>query len=147
MNDEITTTPKDFFDNALKVLNTKTPADKIKSRPGAGGRSFSYVELGYVVTQLDKAFNRLWEFEILEQEIGKGQVWVKGRLTVHLSNTFSLKKESFGSAEIKRYATTKAIIDIGNDLKTAQADALKKAASLLGVAQDIYFANEFEEEE
>ncbi len=135
-----------FLESTIKTLNEPTPKDKIKTRPGSGGMSFSYVEVGYVIAQLDKAFNKLWEFEITEQQVGDRQVWVKGRLTVHLAPNFSLKKDSFGSSEIKKYGTgtprAGQVIDIGNDFKAAQADALKKAASYLGVASDIFYKND-----
>ena len=37
------------------------------------------------------------------------------------------------------------MLDYGNDLKAATTDALKKCASELGIASDIYGANEFKE--
>lgn len=133
--------------NSISILGSPTPSEKIKRRPGAGGKMFDYVEIGYVVAQLDKAFNRLWEFEIIADGISNenNQVWVRGRLTVHLAPNFSLKKEAYGSSDIKRYAVgdnAKKVIDIGNDFKSASSDALKKAASLVGVAQDVYFPHE-----
>lgn len=123
---------------SLQVLAEKTPDDKIKTRPGPGGMQLSYVEVGYVVSQLDKAFNHLWEFEILDQQIGKQQVWVRGRLTAHLAPGFAIKKDAYGSAIIKMFKGG-GIVNIGHDLKAAASDALKKAASLLGVASDVYY--------
>lgn len=141
------TTQNYFTDHILKVLNKNTPKEKIKKRPDG----FDYVEIGYVVSQLDEAFNRLWEWEIIEQQLGDRQVWVKGRLTVHLAPNFSLKKDAYGSADIQRYRTGHAkagqVMDIGNTLKSASSDALKKAASMLGIASDVYFPNEFQKPE
>lgn len=127
--------------SAIEVLNEKTPKDKIKERPGPGGMSVSYVEVGYVVSQLDKAFNRLWEFEIVEQQIGKTQVWVRGRLIAHLAPGFAIKKDAYGSAIIKMFKGG-GVVNIGHDLKAAASDSLKKAASLLGVASDVYYPHE-----
>lgn len=134
-----------FGKGALDTLGTKTPASKIKQRPGASGMSFNYVEVGYVIGQLDKAFGRLWDFEILEQQIGKDQVWVRGRLTAHIAPNFDLKKDAYGGSDIKKYKSGEKMgetMDIANDLKSATSDALKKSASLFGVARDVYFPKE-----
>jgi len=53
-------------------------------------------------------------------------------------------KEQYGGAEIK-YKKGSGIMDYANDLKTSATDALKKCASELGIASDIYGANEFKE--
>jgi len=129
--------------SSLEVLSETTPKDKIKQRPGPGNMVLNYVEIGYVVNKLDEAFNHLWEFEILDEKVGETQIWVKGRLTVHLAPNFSIKKESYGGASIKKYKDGD-VIDVGNDMKAAASDALKKCASLLGVAKDVYYPNEVE---
>ena len=145
MTDDIIKLPN-YFATIAKTLEERTPPEKIKKRPGPGGITLDYVEIGYVLKQLDKAFNHLWDFEILEEEVRKDQVWVKVKLTIHLAPSFDLKKEAFGSSDIKRYSSGPnegKVIDIANDLKSASADALKKAASLLGIAADVYYPREF----
>jgi isopentenyldiphosphate isomerase len=54
-------------------------------------------------------------------------------------------KEQFGRADVKFKKGTEIPIDYGNDLKAASTDALKKCASELGIASDIYGKNEFKE--
>lgn len=122
----------------VRIINGGTPSKYIKQRPGRGGKSFSYVEVGYVIQQLNQAFSRAWDWEIQEQQIGNKQVWVKGKLTVYFAKDFSITKSSFGGSDIK---TTQdgTTVDIADDLKAASADALKKAASMLGIAADVYF--------
>lgn len=129
--------------SSLAILDEKTPENKIKQRPGPGGMILNYVEIGYVVGKLDEAFNHLWEFEILDEKVGETQIWVKGRLTVHLAPDFSIKKEAYGGSAIKKYREDE-VMDIGNDMKSAASDSLKKCASLLGVAKDVYYPNEME---
>ena len=129
--------------SSLQILSEATPQNKIKQRPGPGGMTLNYVEIGYVVNKLDEAFNHLWEFEILDEKVGETQVWVKGRLTVHLAPDFSLKKEAYGGATIKKFKEG-GVIDVGNDMKAAASDSLKKCSSLLGVAKDVYYPNEVE---
>ena len=76
-----------------------------------------------------------------------GQVWVQGRLTIRNPKTFApiVIKEQFGGADIKFKKGTKVPLDYANDLKAAATDALKKCASELGIASDIYGKNEFKE--
>jgi hypothetical protein len=127
-----------FQNTVIEILKKSTPASEIKKRKGPGGIMLDYVSIGYIISQLDEAFQKLWEFEVVDQKVGRKQVWVKGRLTVHLAPNFSLKKEAFGSSDIKEYKAG-GVIDIGNDLKSAASDALKKSASLLGIASDIFY--------
>ena len=143
----ITTVNQGITDTQWKAIGAITPADKIKTRPGNAGRMFTYVEVGYVISQLDEAFGRLWDWEVIEQNVGQSQVWVRGRLTIHVAPNFDLKKDAFGSSDIKKFTTTKMAIDIGNDLKSASSDALKKAASYLGIASDVYFPHEYQDDD
>lgn len=125
------------------LVDVKTPSKYIKQRVGTGGKMFDYVETGYVVKTLNEKFQwkgiPLWDFKIIEQQIGNAQIWVKGQLTIHLSDSITITKEQFGAADIKKSRTTQAIISIGDDLKAASSDALKKCASLLGIASDVYW--------
>lgn len=130
-------------------LRKPTPKKFIKKRQGAGGRSFDYVEAGYIKDLLNKTFNS-WSFTIVDKQIGQEQIWVQGRLTVQVPvqqpdgkvEFVSIVKEQFGGAMVKRskYDGNK-VIDIGNDLKAAASDALKKCASEWGVASDIYWGD------
>lgn len=132
-----------FSKSQLAILNQPTPRQFIKQRPGAGGQSLSYVEVGYVVGLLNLLFGHFWDWEIVDEQIGKKQVWVKGKLTI---NSFADKdrkivKSAYGSSAIKFNRTTGEPIDVGDDLKAASSDALKKASSLLGIAADVYWPN------
>lgn len=120
------------------LIGATTPKDKIKKRPGRGGKEFDYVETGYIVELLNTTFNGMWDFEIDEQQVGASQVWVKGKLTVYLSPEMKISKTQFGGSEVKKDREGK-IVDIADDLKSASSDCLKKCASLLGFAKDIYW--------
>lgn len=146
--DKLMTTPN-FTKKQLDILTRITPEKYIKSRQGRGGQSFSYVEVGYVVSTLNEAFGPAWDWEIIEQGLGKKKVWVKGRLTVWFGPDFKFSKVAFGGTDVKypvKYVNNARVtdyeagpIDVGDDLKAASADALKKAASMFGLAADIYF--------
>lgn len=131
-------TKSDLSKTVNNLFSLKTPKEFIKKRPGAGGMVFDYVEVGYVVTKLNEAFGVYWEWKITDKQIGDGQVWVQGSLTVKSPNGFSVTKDAYGGSDIKKTRDGK-ILDIANDLKAASSDALKKAASLFGIAADIYF--------
>lgn len=130
-----------------EALRQPTPKKFIKKRMG-GGRSFDYVEAGYIKDLLNKTFNS-WSFTIVDKQIGNSQIWVQGRLTVQVPVTqpdgkiefISIIKEQFGGASIKKSTRDGSTIDIGNDLKAAASDALKKCASEWGVASDIYWGD------
>lgn len=123
-------------------LKEPTPARFIKKRPGRGGLTFEYVETGYVTDFLNRKFNCMWSFEVIDKQVGKEKVWVLGKLTVYIPTRFGIQpiiKSQFGGADIKKDKITRIPIDIGDDLKSAASDALKKCASLFGIASDIYW--------
>lgn len=127
----------------LHILQ-KTPAKHVYTRPGRGGQQFTYVTGTYVKKVLNYAFGWDWDFEIIDKGREGAQVWVQGRLTARMGER-KIVKEQFGRAEIKMMKGTQNAVDYGNDLKAAATDALKKCASELGVASDIYGKDEFNE--
>jgi hypothetical protein len=130
-------TVPEFNEAQLRIIERRTPVQFIKQRPGRGGKMLDYVEVGYVVQQLNEAFHFMWDFEIEEQQIGSSQLWVRGKLRIHVRPDFAIVKSAFGGSDIKLKEGRP--MDIADDLKAASADALKKAASLLGLAADVYY--------
>jgi hypothetical protein len=128
----------------LKIVQ-RTPKEHIHQRPGKGGGKWDYVTGTYVKKVLNFTFGWLWDFQVIDKGTVGGQIWVQGRLTIRAPKTFEpiLIKEQFGGADIKFKKGTKAPLDYANDLKAAATDALKKCASELGIASDIYGKNEF----
>jgi hypothetical protein len=130
--------PQFLSEAQLEFLTQKTPQQYIKSRPGPGNKPVSYVEVGYVINVLNQAFGYNWDFKISDQQIGNKQVWVKGELSVRLKGQM-ITKSQFGGADIKKNKNSEEAISIADDLKTAASDCLKKCASLMGIASDVYF--------
>lgn len=130
----------------LNFILAKTPKSQIKTRPAKGGGSWSYVSGSYVKKVLNLMFGWDWDFQVLEQIANPeyGEIIVKGRLTVR-SGGKEIVKEQFGNKEIIFRKGTKIPLSIGNDLKAAATDALKKCANDLGLAQDVYAPQEFKE--
>lgn len=126
----------------------KTPEIFIKERPAKGGGKWKYVTGGYVKKCLNLMFGFDWDFEILENQVIFGEVIVKGRLTVR-TNGKTIVKTQFGNKDIvykkELVGGERMPLSIGNDLKAASTDALKKCAAEIGIASDIYNAEEFKE--
>lgn len=145
--------------NALSVeqmnfLFAKTPEHQVKTRPAKGGGTWKYVTGAYVKKVLNLMFGFDWDFTVKDHQydLNVGQAFVLGRLEVR-TNGKTVVKEQFGRVEIKfknewvdgKKKPTNIPLDLGNDLKAATTDALKKCASELGIASDIYAENDYKE--
>lgn len=128
-------------DQALLVAQT-TPANYIYERPAKGGGTWKYVTGNYVKSRLNLVFGFNWDFEVVSHEIIQKSVVVLGKLTVRDGKGQAVSKMQFGRADIKFKRNSQDMLDIGNDMKAAATDALKKCASELGIAGDIYGQNE-----
>ena len=112
------------------------PFGDIKNRPGRNGQSVSYVEAHSVVQRLNDALAGDWCFRVLEREILDGEVIVLGELRAG-----EVVKQAFGGSEVTKTRDGK-VVSLADDLKSAATDALKKAATLLGVALQLYGVEE-----
>jgi hypothetical protein len=132
----------------LRMLQ-RTPPQYIYNRPGKGGKNWDYVPVGYIEKVLNYVFGWNWDFEIIKQEMIGEQIVCLGKLIVKDDKGHLLGKCANGRADIKflkdKPHKPEFYLDIGNDYKASASDALKKAASLLGIASDIYHKQEFNE--
>ncbi len=132
------------------ILSQRTPTDAIRYRQGRGGsQRLAYVSHAWVTRVLNEAFGFRWSWDVTDTVIVPDlheplEVIVRGRLTVTTPDGGTVVKEQFGSTDVKRFKPEKGggVISLGDDLKAASSDALKKAASLLGVALDLYGASD-----
>lgn len=126
------------------LLEKPFEPNQIKQRQGNFGHILDYVEGHAVTLRLNDAFDANWSFEIVKYRILKetDEVLVLGKLTAEGST-----KMTFGSKAIARNKETKAILSLGDDLKAASTDALKKAASLFGVGLYLYSESKTNEKE
>jgi hypothetical protein len=127
-------------------LFRKTPASQIKTRPAKGGGTWDFVSGSYVKKVLNFISGFNWDFEVMESQLllECGQVVILGKLTIRLKGQ-QIVKMQYGRSDIKFRRNTKIPLDVGNDFKAASTDALKKCASELGVAADIYGKQDFKE--
>lgn len=114
------------------ILTRPFPPELIKQRQGQGGKTLSYVETHAVIARLNESVDA-WDFTIEKYEVMEDEVVVLGKLVIEGSIT----KSAFGGSSITRDREGRAA-SIANDLKAAGSDALKKAASLLGVGLELY---------
>ncbi|WP_213279362.1 Rad52/Rad22 family DNA repair protein [Chryseobacterium indologenes] len=126
----------------------KTPEKAKKVRPAKGGGTWTYVSGSYMKKQLNILFGWNWDFEIVSEQIlvDAGEVVVKGKLTCR-SNGQTIVKMQYGNKDIMFKKGTKTPLSIGNDLKAAATDALKKCAAEIGIAQDVYGPEDFKDVE
>ncbi|PKN07049.1 MAG: hypothetical protein CVU73_14545 [Deltaproteobacteria bacterium HGW-Deltaproteobacteria-8] len=110
-------------------------AAEIRHREGGNGKILDYVEGHVVVARLNDAFDGNWDFIVKSFDVNeaRGEVLVVGRLTAE-----GITKMQFGSSSITRHKTTKEPVSIADDLKAAATDALKKCATLFGVALSLH---------
>lgn len=140
-------------ENQLAFILRRTPDNYIKKRPGKGGGTWKYVTGGYIKKCLNLMFGWDWSFEIVTEQILHDEVIVKGKLTCN-SGGKSIVKMQFGNKDIayrkqtdeeKSKGAIKIPLSIGNDLKAAATDCLKKCAAEIGLAADVYNAEDFKE--
>lgn len=157
----------------LKQVPTATPKQFVKTRPIRGGKRAPYVEVGYVKQVLNTVFGPFWSFtrvgnpqylmDPLHVTDGRlGIIVVRCRLTVSIPTPLGwqdISKEAVGEAEIQRFGegtgknpnpNAGKAVNLGDDEKAAESDALKRCASYLGIAADVYWGKDevktFEEE-
>ena len=129
--------------NQLQLLLKKTPDKYVRKRPAKGGGEWDYVSIGYVQKALNIMFGFDWDFEIINQQVIGNEAIVQGRLTVR-TNGRTITKSQFGNKDIMMKKDG-SYLSIGNDLKAAASDCLKKCAAMVGIAADIYNKQEFME--
>jgi hypothetical protein len=118
------------------ILETPFTPEMIKQREGIHGQMLDYIEGWAVIECLNQAFEADWTFEIEKHEILENEVLVLGKLSAG-----GVTKTQFGSSTITRDEQTGTSVSLGDDLKAAATDAVKKCASLLGVGLHLYNGN------
>lgn len=134
----------------IDILQRPFKKSEIKEREGSFGKMLSYVEGHAVIQRLNEAFGSEWSFEIMNDKIISEHLVVTVRLSVQ-TPTGVLVKDAYGGKKLnktreKRYKDSSGkdvvvppdYLDISSDYKAASTDALKKAATLFGVALDLY---------
>lgn len=142
----------------LDIIKQGVPSPLIKWRQ-KGGRNYSYVELPVVTDILNRLFGNLWSWNILENNIHdtgivdqknggtKRYVQIRGCLTVPMQDPHDPDKFVWIQREANGvHALNGADMEIrASAFKSASSDGLKKAASTLGVARNVYMSDELQQ--
>lgn len=113
------------------ILTRPFPSELIRHRPGQNGQQLSYIPTFAVIARLNEGCDA-WDFEITEHLLFDNEVVVIGKLTAD-----GITKVAFGGSAVTKDNAGR-IVSLADDLKSAASDALKKAASLLGVGLELY---------
>jgi len=131
------------------VLLGKTPKGEIRSRlmnpknpEGDNNPRFFYVEHAYVEQVLNYAFMLQWSVKCISKERIGEEVFVEILLSVTFKDKSVVEKTGFGGAKHLNNPNT----SWGDVFKSAYSDAIKNAATKLGVALDLYRHEEVEQE-
>ena len=105
----------------------------IRSRKGRSGITLSYVETSEYIKRLNQVFDYNWSFEIVDEKVDNGFVIVRGKLTAE-----GITKSQYGTSHITVGKDSGEVLAIGDDMKSAGSDALKKCCSLFGIGLHLY---------
>ena len=113
------------------LMMQKTDLAYIKERKGPGKSILKYVDVQYMIRALNFAFGFDWSFDVIETRQEGDYLTVLGKLTVNMDGTI-ISKTQWGSQQLR------AKMELGDGLKGATSDSLKKCASMFGIAADVY---------
>ena len=130
-----------------KLLERKFPKSQVLQRPADGGKMINYLEAASVVQRLNEVFAFKWSLELISEHIQKDEIVVRVRLKV-LDGSDAFVREAFGGVTRKHRRNGEGYANaLADDLKAAQSDAFKKAASLLGIGLYLYSSTGFENQQ
>lgn len=124
------------IDNASVITALRAPFNNVGRVPVGGGQQADYIEWTDAVIRLNETVGEdNWDWHVSDPTfLGDAQAGFaicKGSLTIRFPDGTTSTKEQFGGNEYGRGMTA------DNAIKGAGSDALKKAASLFGIAFEL----------
>ena len=122
-----------------EIIERKLNPKWIKQRKGRVNKTLDYIEGHRVIMLLNEAFDYKWSFEVLEKQTvapqkGYPYIEILGQLTIPGVGV----KQAYGSKSV--------VGDPSQCAKAAATDALKKAASLVGIGLELWSDDELYED-
>ena len=116
-----------------KISKIETPKGFVKKKLG-----FDYVELSYMKNIANEQFPG-WSWTIIKSEaLGSEAYVVHGRLK-WFDNGVWREGDMVAAHRIQKKRGTNEFVDVGNDLKSANTDTMKKAFNVyMDIAADVY---------
>ena len=132
---------KDVTKQHAKVSQIETPKAYVYKKQG-----FDYVKLEYMSAIADKNFPG-WSWTIINTEVlGSEAYVVHGRLK-WVDNGIWREGDMVAAHRIQKKQGSSVFVDIGNDIKSANTDTMKKAFNTyMNIADDVY-RKQYEEAE
>ncbi len=135
---------------AIEVLTRKFEKKDIKQRQGSFGKKLDYIEGHRIIQRLNEAFNHNWSFEVitpLDKAVIQDSVIVHVRLVIPGEpGQMPVVKDGIGGKKLTKVRGKDEYLDLSSDFKAATTDALKKAATTLGIALDLYGSDESDDD-
>jgi len=116
-----------------QLLEQPFPKELLKTRKGTFGKSFTYVEGAEYIRKLNEAFEGDWSFEVVEHQILDTEVIVLGKLTAE-----GVSKMDFGVSTITVARGTGEVVSLGQDIKSATTDCVKRCSRQFGLGLSLY---------
>ena len=115
------------------ISKIETPKGFVKKKQG-----FDYVELSYMKSIANEQFPG-WSWTIIKSEaLGSEAYVVHGRLK-WFDNGVWREGDMVAAHRIQKKRGTNEFVDVGNDIKSANTDTMKKAFNVyLDIAADVY---------
>ena len=126
---------KEISNKHKRVSQTKTPKHFVKKKYDG----MEYCEISYMKSIAEEEFTP-WNWEIIGKEVlGTEAYVVHGRLTYTDPNGVVRIGDMVAAHRIQKKRGTNEFVDIGNDIKAANTDCMKKALNMyLNIADDVY---------
>jgi hypothetical protein len=110
--------------------------DEVVHQIKFGGTLHSYIPVAEIIARLNQVLGTGgWSKEVIcvrRNEIDNDEVTAHVRVMAVVDGN-SVTKDGMGGTRVKRTRQDNRIVDLGNDMKSAVADAFKKACQDLGV--------------
>lgn len=111
------------------ILDKPFDSILIKQKKTKEGDVLSYVEGSQYIRRLNQAFGYNWSFEIVDMKVVKDEVIVLGKLTAE-----GITKMQYGTSGDNSNPGK----SLGDRVKAAGTDALRKCSSLFGIGLHLY---------
>jgi len=119
------------------IMLQNTDSRQIEERKGRAGQKYKYVPISYMIKAANMAFEFAWSVRVISWIETSTEIICNVELSAEVGGKI-ITKAATGQKDIAFKKDTKEYLCKGDDYKSAQADAIKKALSLFGIAQDVY---------
>lgn len=128
------------------LTSKKIPKDAIQSHPGAGGKTFTYIDHVWVTETLQDALGNTWSWDVLKWEVLEDKtVVVLGKLTVYFPLTNGQIFER-SITEVGSFMAGGGKMTISNMIASAASRALCRCAMrMFGLGIEFYKKNKEDE--